>query len=143
MPDDLMIKNDRMSMAHSLEARVPFTDHELVEFMGTVPPALKLRGLRKKHIMRRAMEGVLPPEILNKKKVGLEMPYSRWLKHELHDLLMRYCGPGTIAETGLFQPRAMDALIQEHVSGRRDHGRALWGLLNFMMWVEVYNPVLG
>jgi asparagine synthase (glutamine-hydrolysing) len=143
MPDDLMIKNDRMSMAHSLEARVPFTDHELVEFMGTVPPALKLRGLRKKHIMRRAMEGVLPPEILNKKKVGLEMPYSRWLKHELHDLLMRYCGPKRIAETGLFRPQAMDALIQEHVSGRRDHGRALWGLLNFMMWVEVYNPVLG
>jgi asparagine synthase (glutamine-hydrolysing) len=140
LPDDLMIKNDRMSMAHSLEARVPFTDHELVEFMSTVPPGLKLRGLRKKHVMRRAMEGILPAEIIDKKKVGLEMPYSRWLKHELHDLLIRYCGPKRVAETGLFRPEAVAALIQEHVSERRDHGRALWGLLNFMMWVELYNP---
>ena len=143
LPDDLMIKNDRMSMAHSLEARVPLTDHELVEFMATVPPGLKLPGLRKKAIMRSAMEGVLPPAILNKKKVGLEMPYSRWLKNELNDLLMRYCGPKNIAETGLFRPEAIGTLIDEHVQGRRDHGRALWGLLNFMMWVEMYNPSMA
>src|SRR5262249_23630331 len=91
LPDDLMIKNDRMSMAHSLEARVPLTDHELTTFMSRVPPRLKLKRFRKKHIMRRAMEGLLPPVIVNKKKVGLEMPYSRWLKHELHDTLLNYC----------------------------------------------------
>jgi asparagine synthase (glutamine-hydrolysing) len=140
LPDDLMIKNDRMSMAHSLEARVPMTDSDLTEFMLRVPPALKLRNFRKKNIMRRAMQGILPPTILNKKKVGLEMPYSRWLKNELKDLLMKYCGPRRVAETGLFRPEAMKHLIDEHLSGRRDHGRALWGLLNYMMWLEMYIP---
>jgi asparagine synthase (glutamine-hydrolysing) len=138
LPDDLMIKNDRMSMAHSLEARVPMTDHDLTEFMARVPPRLKLRRFRKKHIMRRAMEGVLPPAILNKKKVGLEMPYSRWLKHELRDLLTSYCGPRRVEETGLFRPEAVTALIDEHVGQVHDHGRALWSLLNFMIWHEHY-----
>lgn len=142
LPDDLMIKNDRMSMAHSLEARVPMTDNELTEFMSRVPVRLKLRAFRKKHIMRRAMNGILPTSILNKKKVGLEMPYSRWLKNELNDLLMRYCGPQRMAEIGLFRPEAVKSLIEEHVEGRHDHGRALWGLLNYMMWVEAYQPKL-
>jgi asparagine synthase (glutamine-hydrolysing) len=138
LPDDLMIKNDRMSMAHSLEARVPMTDHDLTEFMARVPPKWKLRRLRKKHIMRTAMADLLPPAILNKKKVGLEMPYSRWLKHELHDLLMRYCGPQRLAETRLFRPEAVMSLIEEHVTQVHDHGRALWSLLNFMIWYEHY-----
>ena len=140
LPDDLMIKNDRMSMAHSLEARVPMTDPELTEFLSRVPPSLKLRHLRKKHLMRRAMQGILPSSILNKKKVGLEMPYSRWLKNELHDVLMTYCGPARIAETQLFRPEAIQSLIEQHQSGRYDHGRALWGLLNYMMWLELYIP---
>jgi asparagine synthase (glutamine-hydrolysing) len=138
LPDDLMIKNDRMSMAHSLEARVPLTDPDLTEFMSRVPARIKLRGLRKKHVMRKAMEGVLPPEILNKKKVGLEMPYSRWLRHELNDMLLRYCDAGRMAATGLFQPEGVSRLIEEHMAGRRDHGRALWGLMNYMAWYERY-----
>jgi asparagine synthase (glutamine-hydrolysing) len=142
LPDDLMIKNDRMSMAHSLEARVPLTDNELVKFLSTVPPGMKLRGMQKKFLMRSAMKGVLPDRILNKKKVGLEMPYSRWLRAELKDVLMRYCGPERIAETGLFRPEAVAAIVDEHCSGRRDHGRALWGLLNYMMWLEMYQPTV-
>jgi asparagine synthase (glutamine-hydrolysing) len=108
--------------------------------MSTVPSSLKLRSLQKKHIMRRAMENVLPAEILNKKKVGLEMPYSRWLKHELKDVLMCYLGPQRISETGLFRAEAIESLITEHLAGRVDHGRALWGLLNYMMWLELYIP---
>jgi asparagine synthase (glutamine-hydrolysing) len=142
LPDDLMVKNDRMSMAHSLEARVPLTDLELTGFMSTVPSRLKLRSLRKKHIMRRAMEGILPAEILNKKKVGLEMPYSRWLKNELRDLLTSYLGEKRISDTGIFRAAAVQTLVNEHLSGRADHGRALWGLLNYMMWLELYIPEL-
>jgi asparagine synthase (glutamine-hydrolysing) len=138
LPDDLMVKNDRMSMAHSLEARVPMTDPDLTGFMFQIRPELKLRRLRKKHIMRRAMEGILPSEVLNKKKVGLEMPYSRWFKKELKDLLMEYLNPGRLAETGLFRPEAVQALVDQHLSGRFDHGRALWGLLNYMMWFDLY-----
>jgi len=138
LPDDLMIKNDRMSMAHSLEARVPMTDNELVGFLGTVPPRMKLKGLRKKHLMRSAMKGLLPDAVINKKKIGLEMPYSRWLKAELNDLLLRYCGPENIEATGIFEPSAVKSLIDQHCAGQRDWGRALWGLLNYMMWVEMY-----
>jgi asparagine synthase (glutamine-hydrolysing) len=143
LPDDLMIKNDRMSMAHSLEARVPFTDTELTEYMSRVPPRLKLKGLRKKHIMRKALADVLPAAILNKKKVGLEMPYSRWLRNELKDLLLDYCEPSRIADTGLFRPAGITALVDQHLSGRFDHGRALWGLLNYLMWLELYIPNPG
>ncbi len=138
LPDDLMIKNDRMTMAHSLEARVPFTDPELTGFLATVPSGLKIKNRRKKHLMRRAMENDLPESILDKKKVGLEMPYSRWLKAELKDLMMRYLGPSNIERTGLFKVPAVQALIDDHLTGRRDNGRPLWGLLNYMMWYELY-----
>lgn len=138
LPDDLMIKNDRMSMAHSLEARVPFADHELTEFLATVPSRIKLPGLRKKDLMKRVMADRLPKSILNKKKVGLEMPYSRWFKHELKDLLLDYCGPARIAETGQFHPEIVQTLIDDHLAGRRDNGRVLWGLTNFMVWHEAF-----
>jgi asparagine synthase (glutamine-hydrolysing) len=140
LPDDLMIKNDRMSMAHSLEARVPMTDTELIRFMASVPSGVKLPGLRKKNVMRGAMAGILPPEILNKKKVGLEMPYSRWFKNELRDLIDLYLGPKKISERRLLKPESVKALVDEHMAGRRDNGRALWGLLNYMVWLELYIP---
>lgn len=138
LPDDLMVKNDRMSMAHSLEARVPMTDNEVTEFMSRVSPHLKLPGWKKKFIMRRALRGVLPETILRKKKVGLEMPYSAWFKNELKDLLLSYCDSKRILETGLFRPEAVKSLIEEHLANRFDHGRALWGLLSFMVWHELY-----
>jgi asparagine synthase (glutamine-hydrolysing) len=140
LPDDLMIKNDRMSMAHSLEARVPMTDTDLVRFMARVPARIKLPGLRKKNIMRQAMEGILPAEILNKKKVGLEMPYSRWFKKELKDLIGHYLGTKNVSDRGLFRPEAVQALVNAHLEGRRDNGRALWGLLNYMVWLDLYIP---
>ena len=138
LPDDLMVKNDRMTMAHSLEARVPFTDPELTGWMATVPARLKLPGLRKKHIMREALRGLLPREILERKKVGLEMPYSRWLGGELKDVLLDWCGPERVRAVGLFRPEAVAVLVEEHLSRRHDHGRPLWVLMNFMMWHELY-----
>jgi asparagine synthase (glutamine-hydrolysing) len=138
LPDDLMIKNDRMSMAHSLEARVPMVDPELTEFMSRVPARVKFPGLRKKHIMRKAMEGLLPAAILNKKKVGLEIPYSFWFKNHLKDLLLDYLGTQRVGETGLFKPEAVQLLVDDHLTGKVDNGRALWGLLNYMMWLELY-----
>jgi asparagine synthase (glutamine-hydrolysing) len=143
LPDDLMIKNDRMSMAHSLEARVPFTDTALTAFMATVPSRIKLPGLRKKAVMRDALAGQLPRVILDKKKVGLEMPYSRWCRRELKDLVDGYLGEERIAACGLFRPDAVRRLVGDHQAGRADHGRALWGLLNYMMWLELYTPRLA
>ncbi|NNG15092.1 MAG: asparagine synthase (glutamine-hydrolyzing) [Gemmatimonadales bacterium] len=142
LPDDLMIKNDRMSMAHSLEARVPFTDPDLTNFMSRVPSRLKLPGLKRKHVMRTALRGVLPDPVVKKKKVGLEMPYSRWLRDELKDILTTYLGRDRILASGLFVPEAVQALIDDHLAGRRDNGRALWGLLNYMMWLELYGATI-
>jgi len=138
LPDDLMVKNDRMTMAHSLEARVPFTDPDLTAFMATVPARLKLPGFRKKHVMRAALQGILPPDILNRRKIGLEMPYSSWLTRELKDVLLDTCAPHRLADTGLFRPEAVTALVDEHLARRHDHGRPLWALMNFMMWHGLY-----
>jgi asparagine synthase (glutamine-hydrolysing) len=138
LPDDLMIKNDRMTMAHSLEARVPYTDNDLVDFLATVPVGLKLKGMRKKHLLRSALRGMLPPVILNKKKVGLEMPYSRWLREDFRDLSEHYFSPAHLERTGLFAAEGVGSLWEQHLAKRADHGRFLWGLLNFMLWHELY-----
>ena len=89
--------------------------------MSRVPARLKLPGLRKKHLMRKAMAGILPASILDKKKVGLEMPYSRWFRSELRDVLEDYLGRERVACTRLFRPEAVTALVNEHMEGRRDH----------------------
>ena len=143
LPDDLMIKNDRMSMAHSLEARVPFTDPDLANYMSSVPADMKLPGLRKKNVMRRALTGILTDEIVNKKKVGLEMPYSQWLRTDLKDLVEDYLGPERINDTGIFSPGGIERLVGEHFSMKVDHGRAVWGLLNYMMWLETHGATVG
>ncbi len=138
LPDDLMIKNDRMTMAHSLEARVPFTDHHLSELLARVPSGQKMPGFRRKHLMKEVLRGVLPPATLRRRKIGLEMPYSRWLAGELQDLLRVYLGPSRIAETGLLRPEGVTDLVRDHMERRHDNGRALWGLLSFMIWHEQY-----
>jgi len=142
LPDDLMIKNDRMSMAHSLEARVPFTDPDLTEFTSTIPSRDLLPRLTKKHVMREALRHRLPERILRKKKVGLEMPYSRWFRRELRDVLETYLAPERLAGTGVFRPEPVRRLVDQHLAGTVDHGRPLWGLLNYMMWIEAYGVTL-
>ena len=133
-----MVKNDRMTMAHSIEARVPFTDVELFRFLARVPVRHKLPGLRKKHLLRRSMRDLLPPVIVGKKKVGLEMPYSRWMRKELRDTVLHYLDPGRLRDTGLFDPAGVEKLWREHDGMRADHGRALWGIMNYMMWHGLY-----
>ncbi len=97
-----------------------------------------MKRMRKKHIMRLAMKNDLPMSIIDKKKVGLEMPYSRLLKSELNDLLMEHLGPERLEATGLFSPAPVRSVVDDHMTGKRDNGRPLWGLLNFMTWHEMY-----
>ncbi|MBN2443779.1 MAG: asparagine synthase (glutamine-hydrolyzing) [Spirochaetales bacterium] len=138
LPDDLMIKNDRMTMAHSIEARVPFTDTDLVRFLATVPVKHKMKGMRKKHLLRKGLEGLLPQNILDKKKVGLEMPYSRWFRTELRDLAEDTMSEERLEKTGLFNGKKIRLLWDEHMALKKDHGRFFWGLLNYMLWYDVY-----
>lgn len=138
LADDLMIKNDRMTMANSLEARVPFTDNDLVRFLASVPVNHKLPRNKKKYLLRTAMQAYLPKEITTKKKVGLEMPYSSWLRNELREMAEDVLSPEKLNSTGLFNSKAITALWNEHQNMVVDHGRFFWGLLNYMLWYSLY-----
>ena len=134
LPDDLMIKNDRMTMAHSLEARVPFTDLPLFEYMAGLSSRLKVHGFTLKYLLKRAMEPDLPKEILHKKKIGLEIPYSKWFCAELKEVLLDHLSEAALREVPFLNRRFVLDIVAEHLQKRRDRGRELWGLMNFMIW---------
>ncbi len=140
LPDDLMIKNDRMTMAHSLEARVPFTDLHLFEYLAGLRGSWKLRRFTLKYLLKKAMKPYLPEEILRKKKIGLELPYSEWFCHELRDLLLDYLSPATLRVIPFLRSRFVQEIIAEHLKKKRDRGRELWGLLNFVVWYGQHWP---
>jgi len=138
LPDDLLVKADRMSMAASLEARSPFLDHELVEFAATIPAPLKLRGGVGKFVLKRAFEGKLPREIIYRRKHGFGVPIGKWFRTTLRD----YLGDTVLSERalgrGLLRPEVVRRLAAEHISGERDHGHALWTLLMLEAWHQVF-----
>jgi len=135
---DLMMKNDRMMMANSVEARFPFMDRLAVEFFTTIPSRYKIRGLTRRYIEKRAMKRVLPPEIHGRQNFGIELPYSHWLGNELRNLGGRYFNRDTVDATGLLDYGVVNTLWEDHISGRRDNGRTLWCLLNFLIWFELF-----
>jgi asparagine synthase (glutamine-hydrolysing) len=138
LPGDLLVKTDRMTMANSLEARCPFLDQDLLEFAAHVPSDLKLKGLTTKYILKKAMQGLVPREIIYRKKHGFGVPVGRWfrtsLKEYVWDMLL---GPQALRR-GYFREDVLRRLIEEHQSGKRDHGQRLWALLTFEMWHRVF-----
>ena len=138
LPDDLLVKVDIASMAHSLEARSPFLDHVFMEFAATIPFDLKVRGRVKKYILKRALGGLLPAPILHRPKMGFGVPIDRWLRQELRELLSdtllspRACG------RGYFDARVVRRLAQEHVRGRANWHYLLWTLLMLELWHRTY-----
>jgi asparagine synthase (glutamine-hydrolysing) len=128
-----------MSMAASLEARVPFLDHRVVEFAAALPPHLKLRGLtQKKYILRKAMARHLPEQILRGKKRGFNVPIPVWLRGELRDVVHDVLSPRRVKEAGLFNPGTVSSLIQDHEAMRMDYSRNIWSLLIFSLWYDEY-----
>ncbi len=134
LPGDILTKVDRMSMAHSIEARVPLLDHELIEFVQTIPASMKLRGGTTKHILKQAMSGLIPDEIINRPKMGFGVPLRKWLNHELREMLRDTLTDKTARERGLLDPAAVQSLLNEHQRGRRDNSLHLWGLLTLELW---------
>ena len=134
LQDDILVKVDRASMACSLEVRAPFLDVELVEFLGRVPSSLKLRRLDTKHLLKQAMGDVLPPGIATRAKKGFGIPVAAWIKGELRDALQDELSPARIRRQGLFEATEVTRLVSEHLSGRRDHRKALWTLFVFQLW---------
>jgi asparagine synthase (glutamine-hydrolysing) len=136
LPDDILFKVDRMSMAVSLETRGPFLDYTLVEFAARLPASLRMRGITGKYLLKRAMQDVLPRQIIHRPKLGFNMPYKNWLRSELRDLLQDVLSPTRLRQQGLFYAPYVQLLVREHLSGSRDHAHKLWQLLMFQLWVE-------
>jgi asparagine synthase (glutamine-hydrolysing) len=129
LADDILTKVDRASMAVSLEVRVPFLDHEVVEYAMTVPPEWKLRGGTSKWILKQAYAEMLPPSILQRRKEGFSMPMKNWLRGPLQPLMRELLSPARLEATGWFDATEVRRLMSEHVAGRRNHAHRLWCLM--------------
>jgi asparagine synthase (glutamine-hydrolysing) len=136
LPDQVLTFVDRLSMAHSVEVRPPFLDHRLVEFAATVPGSMKIRGGREKHILKEAVRGLIPDEILHRKKEGFVLPVDRWLLGELRPRVESALMPERLRLHGLLRPDTVGALLAEHFSGTANHGPRIWNLLMFQVWWE-------
>lgn len=137
LPDDLLMLTDKMSMAVGLECRAPLLDHELVEMAATIPGELKVKGGRLKHLMKAALQPVLPEDILHRAKRGFGMPMGAWLKKELLPVVRGLLAPSVIRERGLFRPEAIAALLADHEAQRSDGTDALLALLNLEVWSRI------
>jgi asparagine synthase (glutamine-hydrolysing) len=136
LPDNLLAKVDRMSMAHSLEVRPPLLDHRLVEFAARLPERFKLRGSSQKTILRRVMRGKLPESILNRSKKGLDIPAHEWFRGPLLPLLEDTLRPEAVQATGLFEPAVIADLVRDHKEKRINAGYHLWGMLTLFLWLN-------
>jgi asparagine synthase (glutamine-hydrolysing) len=129
LPGRMLVKVDRASMAHGLELRPPFLDHELVEWAARLPGAAKLQGMAGKLVLKRALQPHLPAELLHRPKQGFTLPLAGWLRRELRPRLETLCNRGPLTDIGLFQPAGLRRLAADHAAARRDHTPLLWGLL--------------
>src|SRR5712691_9029566 len=134
--DDLLVKTDRASMAHSLEARVPFLDSVVTNFAFVLPAKHKVRGLSKKVLLRKAAAPLVPREIVHGRKRGFSIPAAAWLRGELEPFARATLSPATLRSQGFFEPEPVARLLDEHVAGVQDWSRQLWGLLSFTLWYE-------
>jgi len=136
LADDLLTKVDRATMLASLEARAPFLDHELAEYVAGLPSRFKVRGSTGKWILREAERHRLPPDVLSRRKRGFTIPFSRWLLHGLRDRMRVRFAPERVRARGLFDPAGVSALLEDHLSRRVDHKKALFTLLSFDLWCD-------
>jgi asparagine synthase (glutamine-hydrolysing) len=128
---DINTKVDRASMAHSLEVREPLMDHELVEWLATLPSSLKLKGGEGKYVFKKALEPQLPADIMYRPKMGFAVPLARWFRGPLRQRVRHALLGGAMTECGLFNPDAMRRMVEQHESGLRDHSTPLWVMLMF------------
>jgi asparagine synthase (glutamine-hydrolysing) len=134
LPFDLLVKVDIASMANSLEVRCPFLDYKFMEFAASIPLEYKLNGRVKKYILKKAFNGLIPKEILEREKTGFGVPVSKWFRHELKDYITDILLSSRSLERGYFKPDAVRALLSEHISGKIDHSTRLWALLMLDLW---------
>jgi len=143
LPGDILTKVDRMSMAVSLEARVPLLDHKLVEFVTSIPASLKMKGSETKHIFKLAVRDIVPAEILNRPKQGFGVPITEWINNQLRERIRDTFADQRSRQRGYIEPGYVDVLLNEHERGRRDHSWALWALLMLELWQRRFVDEFG
>jgi len=135
LPDDILAKVDRMSMAHSIEVRPPFLDHRIVEFANSLPGHLKVRGKAQKIVLRELMKRKLPASTLRRKKVGFDFPAHEWLRGPLRSLLLDTVSANG-GPTGLFRRDVLEGCVRQHLERRANLGYHLWGLMLLLLWMK-------
>ncbi len=138
LPDDLLLKADKMTMAASVELRVPFLDHEIVEFVSSLPANYKIRNGEGKFILKKVMEGLLPQEIIYRKKMGFTMPTQRWFAGELLEPAKDIILGGKLTDTGWFQKKYLENMFERHRRGKEDYSRRIFSLLVLYQWLRVF-----
>lgn len=136
--DDLLARGDKMTMAASLEGRVPFLDHKLVEFAASLPPEYKVKGLERKYLLKKVAEKWLPKELIYRKKKGFPMPLGAWFREEAREFLRDHVNTTTVKNRGIFDAKAIEELLVEHESGKKNHSTVLWTLLNIEIWHRLF-----
>jgi asparagine synthase (glutamine-hydrolysing) len=139
LADDILYKVDRMSMAHSLEARPPFLDPRIVDFAASLPDHFKLHGSKSKYVLRRLMQGKLPPSVLRRPKIGFDVPVHDWFRSVLRPMLLETLSAENIRATGLFRWSAVERLLNDHLERRANLGYHLWGLMVLLLWMKQWN----
>ena len=138
LADDLLVKMDRASMAHSLEARSPFLDHTLMEFVASLSPKMKLAGNQKKYLLKASLRGEIPDEILDRPKMGFCVPLARWFQEDLREMAHDVLLSSRAKQRGYFSALGIERLLTEHCSHQVDHGSHLWDLLVFELWNRTF-----
>ena len=138
LPEDVLTKVDRMSMAHSIESRVPLLDNNVIDFAATLPASLKIHNGRRKHILKESVRDLLPPGIADRKKQGFGVPLGVWFRGSLSDVFSDVLRSERTRQRGYFEPAFVDRMVQEHLAGTRDHTLRLWQLMVFELWHRQY-----
>jgi asparagine synthase (glutamine-hydrolysing) len=136
LADDILMKVDRMSMAHAVEVRPPFLDHRIVEFANSLPASFKIRGSRQKFVLKELMKDKLPAAVLSKEKTGLDIPSHEWLRGPLRPLMMDALEYGASEHGNLFRKEGIDACVRDHLTRRANLGYHLWGLMILFLWMR-------
>jgi asparagine synthase (glutamine-hydrolysing) len=138
LQDDILVKVDRASMAHGLEVRVPYLDHNIVEYMSGVQNIYKLNGFTSKYLLKQAARNLLPPEIIKRRKAGFMIPLATWIKADLKEVVEDMCSESRIRRDGLFNQKTVRTMLDDHYNDRHDARKMIWTLLAFQMWRENY-----
>jgi len=138
LPEDILAVTDRMSMYHALEVRVPFLDHPLMEFCATIPPEMKMKWLRKKYLLKKAVRDILPREVIDHRKQGFVGPMTQWLKSDLKNYVAEALSERNLKNHGLLNHETIRNILKEHFSGQEIHDTLIWSLLVFQRWFELY-----